>query len=176
MLKVKEMLLDFRENGNRPGAIIIPNMIIVHRTGNPGSSALANRNYFNTEANDQIYASAHYCVDGEQIIRCLPENELGYHCRGQNQHTIGIEIAEPLTAGAYQNALELIVDICRRHGWSWTSEFIRPHSYYDPVNRPFDPFSWEEFRAGRRHPKDLFDGRQFYTDVRDKLAAAGGRV
>lgn len=152
---------------NRPGDAITPKMIIVHRTGNPGTSAMVNRNYFESLNHPPLvkktYASAHYIVDADQIINCIPENERAHHCVGANHFAIGIETCEPLTQGAYQNLLDLIHDICNRHGFQPTKDYIQPHSKYDEVNRHFDPFCWDDFMVGKTNPgKDLFDPIQFY--------------
>ena len=55
--------------------------IVVHWVGNAGSSAIANRNYFeNLKDSHKTYASSHYVIglNGE-IIRCIPENEVAFH-------------------------------------------------------------------------------------------------
>ncbi len=158
---------------NRPGDAIAPRMIIVHRTGNPGTSARVNRNYFESLNHPplagKIYASAHYIVDGGQIIQCIPENERAHHCIGANHFAIGIETCEPIQPVVYQNLLDLIHDICGRYGFRATQEYIQPHSKYDPVRRHFDPFFWEDFLGGRANPgKDLFNPIQFYDDLKGK--------
>ena len=58
--------------------------VVIHWTGNPGTSAQANRNYFESlkdqTGNEGVrYASAHFVVgiDGE-IIQCLPLDEWAY--------------------------------------------------------------------------------------------------
>ncbi len=155
---------------NRPGDSIKPRMIIVHRTGNPGTLARVNRNYFESLNHPPLagkkYASAHYIVDAGQIIQCIPESERAHHCIGANHFAIGIETCEPLQPGAYQNLLDLIHDICGRYGFLPNQDYIQSHSKYDPVNRHFDPFFWDDFVAGRGNPgKDLFDPIQFYKDL-----------
>ena len=59
--------------------------IVIHWVGNAGTSALANRNYFENlknqkDINKARYASAHFIIglDGE-IIQCLPADEMAYH-------------------------------------------------------------------------------------------------
>ncbi len=158
---------------NRPGTLITPQLVIVHRTGNPGSSARQNRDYFNTVKG--VYASAHYCVDGREIIRCLPETERAHHCRGANFTAIGIETCEPLTPEIYRNTLELVIDICRRRGFQPTPQYVQPHSKYDPLNRAFDPFNWDAYTKGRATPeRDLYDPFPFYADLKRLFQAGGG--
>ena len=165
-------------NKNRPGTPISPKKIIIHRTGNPGASALANRSYW---IHDPNWHSAHYIVDSQGIFRCIPENEKAYHCAGANGDGIGIEICElpgpsvnPVT---YRNVLNLIVEILLRRKWQPTDEFIQPHSKYDNVNRRFDPFNWLDYKAGKHNPgKELFDQFVFYADLKTHFRAAGGKL
>ena len=98
--------------------------IVIHWVGNAGSSALGNRNYFESLKDKGIYASAHYIIglDGE-IIRCIPENEMSYHAGNWNMNcnSIGIENCHPDWSGkfseqTYNSLIDLIVDICKRYG------------------------------------------------------------
>lgn len=45
--------------------------IVAHDTGNPGSTARANRNYFEN-SRDKDSASAHLFVGDREIIECIP--------------------------------------------------------------------------------------------------------
>lgn len=76
--------------------------IVSHDTGNPGSSAYANRNYFENVA---PYASAHTFIDDKYILEIIPLNEKAWHVRynvtGDNNRygadandvAIGVELA-----------------------------------------------------------------------------------
>ncbi|UED72088.1 N-acetylmuramoyl-L-alanine amidase, partial [Brevibacillus sp. HD3.3A] len=96
-----------------------------------GADAVANRNYFNKPTTE---ASAHYIVDDRQIIRCLPETEMGYHVGAKsykpealkqlssypNNCTIGIEMCVNQDGdfrAMYKRTVELAADILKRHGW-----------------------------------------------------------
>ncbi|WP_309479204.1 N-acetylmuramoyl-L-alanine amidase [Brevibacillus agri] len=117
----------------RPGTRIVPKGLVIHWTANEkkGADAIANRNYFNKPTTE---ASAHYTVDDRQIVRCLPENEMGYHVGAKsykpealkqlssypNNCTIGIEMcvnADGSFAKTYQQTVQLAADILRRYGW-----------------------------------------------------------
>ncbi|MDR2509240.1 MAG: N-acetylmuramoyl-L-alanine amidase [Spirochaetaceae bacterium] len=117
--------------------------IVIHWVGNPGTSAKANRNYFenlktqNPDDKNARYASAHFIVglDGE-IIRCIPENEIAYHVGAQkynalalnalnttypNNSTIGIELCHPDRTGKFEKetlaaARELIQQLIKQFG------------------------------------------------------------
>ncbi len=57
----------------RSGLKIVPEVrfIVAHDTGNPDSSAMGNRNYYEN-TNNEISASAHIFVDHKQIVECIP--------------------------------------------------------------------------------------------------------
>ena len=59
--------------------------IVMHWTANTGkgANAIANRNFFNQETTK---SSAHYIVDSQNIIRCVPDDEVAYHV-GAKQYT-----------------------------------------------------------------------------------------
>lgn len=97
--------------------------IVIHYIGNPNTSAMQNRNYFETlknqsESNPNArYASAHYIIGltGE-IIQCVPECEMAYHVGAKkytelamkklssypNDCTIGIELCHPDFTGEFK--------------------------------------------------------------------------
>lgn len=63
-----------------------------------------------------------------------------------------------------------------RHGWPWNSEFIKPHSFFDPTNRPFDSFSWANFKAERSSVHDLFRPRKFDSELEAMRRESGRRT
>lgn len=106
--------------------------IVLHWVANPGTSAMANRNYFDslkkqTDDGNARYASAHYVVGiAGEIVQCLPRREMAYHAgapsykrealeklgRYPNGTTIGIELCHPDSTGRFtlktwQSAAEL---------------------------------------------------------------------
>lgn len=130
-MKITEMLLT--NTTSRPQTRITPKGVVIHWTANErkGANAVANRNYFN---NPTTEASAHYIVDDSQIIRCLPENEMGYHVGAKiykqealtklssypNNCTIGIEMcvnADGSFPVTYLKTVELTASILKRYGW-----------------------------------------------------------
>ncbi|UED70710.1 N-acetylmuramoyl-L-alanine amidase [Brevibacillus sp. HD3.3A] len=130
-MQITEMLLT--NQTARPGTKIVPKGLVIHWTANEGkgADAVANRNYFNKPTTE---ASAHYIVDDRQIVRCLPENEMGYHVGAKsykpealkqlssypNDCTIGIEMCVNQDGDfwtMYKRTVELAADILRRYGW-----------------------------------------------------------
>lgn len=73
--------------------------IVLHYTGNPGTSAEANATYFK---NTTKKVSSHYVVDSKEIIRCVDDKNVAWHCGSssgvykhsecRNSNSIGIEI------------------------------------------------------------------------------------
>lgn len=94
--------------------------IVLHWVGNPGTSAEANRRYFESLKDGSSNASAHYIIDRSEIVRCVPDDEVAYHCgqpAGQpytpwatarwgaehpNWYTIGIEHCHPDWSGVWE--------------------------------------------------------------------------
>lgn len=77
--------------------------IVIHYTANPGTDALANRNYFeNLKDTQTTYASSHFIIglDG-QIIQCLPLDEISFASNDRNNDTISIECTHPDATGAF---------------------------------------------------------------------------
>ena len=176
-LRITDLLLTLnsrRPGGNRPGEPFRASGVTVHRTGDPGAAAHKIRDFFDTPR-PGAESSAHYVVDPSgEVVRCIPESEVAWHAGpAANHRDIGIETCEPLTAAAYRATVALVADIHRRYGWKPVlGDTIRPHSYYDPENRPDDPFSWSIFRSGDPDPEALYQPAQLLIDVKAALGAA----
>jgi len=114
--------------------------VVIHWVANTGSTALQNRNYFeslkNQLQNEPCYASAHFIVgiDGE-VIQCVPCDEMAYHVGAKsytpdalsklgnypNDCTIGIELCHPADDGRFSpstllTAAELCALLCIQFG------------------------------------------------------------
>ena len=124
---------------SRPGKKIgkIKN-IVIHWVGNAGSSAIANRNYFESLKDKKTYASSHYIIGLEgEIIQCVPETEIAYHGNSANGYSIGIEDCHPDWEGkfndrTYASLVELCADLCRRYDLDPTIVLIR---HYDVTKK-----------------------------------------
>ncbi|MEK3745852.1 N-acetylmuramoyl-L-alanine amidase [Brevibacillus sp. FSL K6-0770] len=131
-MQITEMLLT--NPTARPGTKMVPKGLVIHWTANEkkGADAVANRNYFNKPTTE---ASAHYIVDDRQIIRCLPETEMGYHVGAKsykaealqklsaypNDCTIGIEMcvnADGSFTKMYEQTVALTAELLKRYGWA----------------------------------------------------------
>jgi len=133
-MKITDALLTLGASHGRTGKPINPKGIVVHYVANPGSSAMANRNYFEN-GSDGRGVSSHYIagLQGE-VVRCIPETEVAMHAgaayssayleqaKTNNSIYYGIETCHPAADGKFsdittQSLVELCADICVRHGF-----------------------------------------------------------
>lgn len=95
--------------------------IVIHYVGNPGTTAKANRNYFESlsSGETETYASSHFIVGLEgEVIQCIPLTEIAYASNIRNEDTVAIEVCHPDETGAfspaaYQQVVELTAWLCR---------------------------------------------------------------
>ena len=86
------------------------NNIVIHYVGNPGSSAEANRLYFDRLADQDpeqpgTSSSSHFIIGLEgEIIQCIPVGEIAYANAPRNNDTISIETCHPDETGKYNQA------------------------------------------------------------------------
>lgn len=88
-----EQLLTVNEY-SRPGTPLEKvNGIVIHYTGNPGTTAQQNRSYFeNLAVTKETKASSHFIVGlAGEIIMCVPTEEIAYASNERNVDTIAIE-------------------------------------------------------------------------------------
>lgn len=100
-----------------------PTRIVVHNTANDASAI--NEIAYMTNNNNET--SFHYAVDDRMIVQGIEENRNAWHASDGNgkgnREGIAIEICYSKSGGdrfikAEQNAVDLIVDILKRYGWS----------------------------------------------------------
>ncbi len=135
-MTITEMLIPVNEYSRPAKSLKNISGIVLHWVANPKSSALANRNFFETKQYGQHgYGSAHYVVDmSGSIIQCIPDKEMAYHCGSKsyteyaykkygsypNNCTIGIELCHPDWEGSFTDetftaAVELSAELCRKY-------------------------------------------------------------
>lgn len=135
---------------NNPGQRIVPQEIILHYIGNPGTSAEANANYF---ANVNSQVSVHYIVDDSNIIEIIPPTMKSYgtNSKEHNEKGIQIEMCHPDATGKISEAtLTNTVWLCRElMGAFGITKIIR---HYDvsgkkcPLWYVEHPEEWEELK------------------------------
>lgn len=99
--------------------------IVLHWVANPGSSARANRQFFESrKSGSHGYGSAHYIIDERQVIEAIPPEEVAYHCGSRayteyavakfgphatgptdspNNYTLGIELCHDDWEGSFSD-------------------------------------------------------------------------
>ena len=107
--------------GSRPGRELEHiNGVVIHYVGNPGTTARANRNYFESLSSGEegTYASSHFIVglDGE-VIQCIPLTEIAYASNERNHDTVSIECCHPDETGVfnektYESMVHLTAFLC----------------------------------------------------------------
>ena len=134
------------------------NGVVLHYVGNPGTSAQANRNYFDSLADGQLqtYASSHFIVGLEgEVIQCVPLSEIAYASNTRNEDTISVEVCHPDEAGqygpeTYDRVVELTAWLCREFRLDPEEDVIR---HYDvtgklcPLYYVEHPEAWEGLLA-----------------------------
>lgn len=90
--------------------------LAIHYVGNPNTTAIANRNYFNMPG---VEVSSHFIVGLEgEIVQCLPLNEKSAATNQRNIDTISIEVCHPDETGkfsekTYASLIKLCAWLCR---------------------------------------------------------------
>jgi len=161
---------------SRPGTPLASRVkaLAVHWTGNPGTGARQNRDYFESlkaqrpGESGSRFASAHYiCGLRGEIIQCIPETETAYHAGAKeytpqarsrlgaapNECTLGVELCHPTETGEFTQetlaaAVQLCADICARYGLNPRADILRHYDItYKVCPRWFvdNPAAFENF-------------------------------
>lgn len=136
--------------------------IVIHYTGNPGTTAQANHDYFEGLKDGRgTSASSHFIVGLEgEVIQCVPSSEVAYASNSRNDDTISIETCHPDESGkfsepTYQSVVQLTGWLCVRFNLG-AEDVIR---HYDVT--------------GKECPKYFVDHedawKQFKKDVKEKI-------
>ncbi|MGR5985897.1 peptidoglycan recognition protein family protein [Bacillus cytotoxicus] len=135
---------------SRPGIRLSKvRFIVSHDTGNPGSNAIGNRDYFHEI---QPKASAHTFVDDKTILEIIPIDEVAYHVRynvptdnerygyDANKATIGVELCYGGNMNfwdAYTRFTWYHAYLCHYFGLNPKTDIVS-HKMLDPA-RKIDP-------------------------------------
>lgn len=159
-MNIEEQLLpisSYCRSGEKQGEI---QYVVIHWVENPESSAMWNRNYFNSFATShEKTASSHYIIGLKgEIIKCIPEDEVAFHSGSysMNRKSIGIENCHPDWEGkfndkTYNSLLELCVDICKRYNLS-VNNIIR---HYDVTGKECPKYYVKNIEAWVNFKNDL---------------------
>ncbi len=102
---IKEDLLTPNQFSRPQSKLKKVNAVVIHYVGNPGSTAQANRDYFESLAESgERSASSHFVVDTDgSIVQCIPLDEVSYASNNRNSDTISIEVCHPDESGKFTN-------------------------------------------------------------------------
>lgn len=143
---------------NRPGTRRDRTVAVAcHYVGNPGTSAQANRDYFESlRITRATKASCHYIIGlSGEIIQLIPEEEVSWCTNQANSYTISIEACHPdatgkFTDATYQSYVALAADICKRWGLDpQAGGLIRHHDVTGKICPKYwveHPDAWEQFK------------------------------
>ncbi len=106
-------------SGRSIGVVVIHTMEIAERS----RAAEVCAQWFENPTSE---VSAHYCVDADEIVQCVREEDIAWHARGGNTNSIGIELAgyagqralgwnDAYSRAVVERAARLTADICARH-------------------------------------------------------------
>ena len=134
------------------------NGVVIHYVGNPGTTAHANRNYFESLASglENTYASSHFIVGLEgEVIQCVPLTEIAYASNTRNGDTVSIEVCHPDETGefspvTYQRTVELTAWLCREFRLDPSQDIIRHYDVTGKICPKYyvdNPEAWDGFRA-----------------------------
>ena len=165
-MKITDMLLTPNKYSRPQTNLESVKKIVVHWIGNAGSSAIENRNYFESlkvgktqvvkDSTVFMYSSSHYVIGLKgEIIRCIPENEWAYTSNSANKYSISIECCHLLWDGkftneTYSSLIELVTNLCKRYNLDPINNIIR---HYDVTKKDCprwfvnNPLEWETFKA-----------------------------
>lgn len=137
----------------RPQTKIKPTAIAWHYVGNPNTTAVANRNYFESlKDTHKTKASSHYIIGLEgEIIQCIPDLEKSFCTNQANDYTISVECCHPDNTGrfteeTYRSMVWIGKYLMQKHG---IKNNIR---HYDVTGKACpkwfvdNPEEWEKFK------------------------------
>lgn len=77
--------------------------VVIHYTGNPGTTAEQNRSYFASLADThETHASSNFIIGLEgKILECVPLDEVAYASSQRNIDTLSIEVCHPDEGGEF---------------------------------------------------------------------------
>lgn len=141
---------------SRPGTPLEQvNGVVIHYTGNPGTTAQQNRSYFENLAETQERkASSHFIIGlSGEIIMCVPLEEIAYASNERNADTIAIECCIDNEAGrfsekTYEALVELTAWLVGKYDLSM-DDVIR---HYDITGKECPKYfvehesAWEDFK------------------------------
>lgn len=137
-------------------AVVQVNNIVVHYVGNPGTSAKANRSFFqNLATTGETYASSNFIVGLEgEILQCVPVDEVAYCSSHRNGDTVSIEVCHPDETGRFTE--KTMASLVKLTAWLCCAFHLDAEDvirHYDvtgkecPLYYVKHPDAWAQFKA-----------------------------
>ncbi len=132
--------------------------IVIHYVGNPGTTAMENRNYFEgLKDSGETYASSNFIIglDGE-IIQCVPTSEIAYCSNERNIDTVSIEVCHPDDTGEFTG--ETYNSLVCLTGWLCTYLDVSPKDvirHYDVTGKICPKYFVDNEDAWKTFKKDV---------------------
>lgn len=153
--EIDEQFLTINEY-SRPGDPLEEvNGIVVHYVGNPGTTAQANRNYFEGLATThEASASSHFVVGLKgEIIQCVPLDEISYASNQRNVDTIAIETCYTDESGKFSDVTyDSLVHLTAWLMGKYNLEIDQVIRHYDVTGKECPRYyvrnesAWEKFK------------------------------
>ena len=155
---------------NRPYTVRnVTKGIVVHYVGNPNTTAIANRNYFQNTKNE---VSSNYVIGLEgEIIACVPHNEVAWCSNNANPYTISIECCHPKSDGVfnrytYNSLVELCSDLCLKYNLNPLNGGLLRH--FD-ITGKVCPMNFVPNKNGGTDDNNNSNWKKFINDVYVKM-------
>ncbi|SDB12334.1 peptidoglycan recognition protein family protein [Eubacterium oxidoreducens] len=170
--EIDVQLLDVSEYTRPQIALKKVNAIVIHYTANPGTSAQANRDYFNNLATTHTTkASSHFVIGLEgEIIQCIPTSEMAYASNDRNSDTLAIECCIEDESGefndeTYASCVQLTAWLCGKFSLDPATGVIR---HYDVTGKNCPKYYVEHPKAWEQFKQDVADYIEEYGTVIDE--------
>lgn len=152
---------------SRPGTPLEQvNGIVVHYTGNPGTTAQQNRSYFEGLAQSKITkASSHYIIGlGGEIIQCIPLDEVAYASNDRNEDTISIECCIEDESGRFnEKTYDALVELTAWLMGQYQLDIDSVIRHYDVTGKNCPKYfvenesAWEDFKTDVENYIEIYE-------------------
>ena len=133
----------------------VVNDIVVHYVDEPTSTAMQNRDYFESlKDGSGRSVSSHFVIGLEgEIVQCVPLGEVAYASNHRNGDTISIECCHPddtgeFTSATYKSCVDLSAWLC--YAFEITPDHVIRHydvnEKYCPIYYVLNPEEWDRFK------------------------------
>lgn len=147
---VEQALLPINEYSRAGETLEAVNGIVIHNTGNPGTTAAQNRSYFAGLADShETHASSNFIVGLKgEVLQVVPSDEVAYASSQRNYDTLSIEVCHADDTGEFGDAtMESLMELVQ-----WLVDYFKLDR--DQVIRHYDVTGKECPLWYVQHPED----------------------